>query len=294
MHTIYVFRKNSQPKTVYKEVSVQSPFDTKNRLAAAIDRFSLGALVLFLSCAYFFFLWRTGTASLLAGGALFSLIALTVSLIERRTLKKRDLLLRQRLGAAIFLEELLLLPAGKARDRVLSLLVRALDADTPESGIMRYEGETWLVRLAQCMTGASAGAGDVLAAHRAREETGAQRCVLVSTTAFTAEAVRCAQWVDPPIRLIPGRQIAAVAGNLSPATDEEIAERARRRKRPFSRSRIRALAFSPAKTKRYLICSFLLMMLYFFQRSAASLIFMLASFVLAIFCHRENTKQFRL
>lgn len=294
MHTIYVFWKNSYTKIHQQEVAVQSPFDTKNRFAEAIDRFSLCALVFLLSCGYFFFLWRTGPASLVAGGALFSLIAMTVALVERRTLKKRDLLLRQRLGSAIFLEELLLLPSGKARDRVLSLLVHTLDAEPCGSGIMRYEGETWLVHLAQCMTGASAGAGDVLAAHRAREESGAKRCVLVSTTAFTAEAVRCAQWVDPPIRLIPGRQIAAVAGRLSPATDEEIAERARRRKRPFSRERIRALAFSPVKTRRYLLCSFLLMILYFFSHSTASLVFMLASFVLAIFCHRANTKQFRL
>ena len=273
---------------------MQSPFDSKNRLAAALDRIALAALLLIASTAYFFFLWRSGVPSLIAGFALFALLALSFSLIERRTLHKRELLLRIRLGGTIFLEDLLLLPAGKAQEKVLRLLCQALSAEECGSGLMRYEGETWLVRCVQCMSGTSVGAGDVLAAHRARIESGAERCALACTTGFTAEAIRCAEWVDPPIRLIPGRQLSSVAGRLSPATDADIAERARRRKKPFSRARIRALAFSPAKTKRYLLCSFLLMLLYFASGSGASLVFMLASFLLAVFCHRENSRNFRL
>jgi len=272
---------------------MQSPFDSKNRLAAALDRFALHAGLLAASIAYFFLLWRSGPASLLAGSGLFALLLLALSLIERRTLRMRDRLLRERIGGAILLEDLLLLPAARAQKETQRLLCLALGAKE-ENGFMRYDGEAWLVRLTQCVSGSNAGPSDVLAAHRARIETGADKCALTSTTGFTAEAVRAAEWVDPPIRLISGRQLSNIAGRIHPATDEEILSHARRRKTPFSRARIRALAFSPVKTKRYLLCAFLLMMLYFFSGSGGALAFMLVSFLLAILCHAENRRRFTL
>ncbi len=273
---------------------MQSPFDTKNRLAAALDRFALSLALLAVSVAYFFFLWRSGLPSLVAGAGLFALILLSLSLLERRTLRLRERLLRERIGGAIYLEDLLLLPAGDARAAVTRLLCLALPAAEAPGGLMRYEGETWLIRCAQCLSGATAGPGDVLAAHRARIESGAGRCALACTTGFSAEAIRAAEWVDPPIRLIPGRQLASVAGRLHPATDEDIADHARRRKTPFSRARIRALAFAPHKEKRYLLCSFLLLVLYLSSGAHAPLCFMLVSFLLALGCRRENRRRFTL
>lgn len=273
---------------------MQSPFDSKNRLAAALDRLFFAAILLIVSIGYFFFLWRSSLPSLIAGTALFALLLVTISLIERRTLRLRERLLRERVGGAMYLEDLLLMPSSSACDAVCSLLCQALDAQRLSKGIMRYEEESWLIRCSQCLLGSSAGTGDVLAAHRARLEAGADKCALACTTGFSAEAIRAAEWVDPPIRLIPGRQLSSVAGRLCPATDADIAERARRRKTPFSRARIRALAFAPHKTKRYLLCSFLLLALYLASGSGASLAFMLVSFLLALFCHRENRRRFRL
>ena len=271
-----------------------SPFDSKNRFAAAIDRIALRGVLLAVSILYFFFLWRSGLHSLLAGSGLFALVLLTLSLIERRTLRMREQMLRQRIGGAIQLESLLLMPAAQAGETVLTLLCLALDAHSSGGAVMRYEEENWLVRCAQCLPGANAGPGDVLSAYRAREESGCTRCVLASTTGFTAEAIRAAEWVDPPIRLITGRQLSAIAGRLHPATDADIAAHARRRKSPYTRARILTLAFSGIKTRRYLLCAFLLLMMYLLSGSAASLIFMLISFVLAILCHRHNRQNFRL
>lgn len=273
---------------------MQSPFDSKNPLAAALDRVALRGALLAGSVLYFFYLWRSGLYSLLAGGGLFALLLLTLSLIERRTLRLREQLLRQRIGGAIYLETLLLLPATQAHERVQALLCLALDARPLDDARMEYEGETWLVRCAQCTPGSVCGAGDVLAAHRARIESGAQRCVISSTAAFTADAIRTAEWVDPPVRLIAGRQLSSIAGRLHPATDADIAAHACRRKTPYTRARILALAFSGVKTRRYLGCSFLLMGLYLFSGSMAALLFMLLSFVLAILCHRHNRQNFKL
>ena len=42
-----------------------SPFDSKNRVAAALDRLALRVLLFVLSVGYFFFLWHSGALSLL-------------------------------------------------------------------------------------------------------------------------------------------------------------------------------------------------------------------------------------
>lgn len=273
---------------------MMSPFDLKNRLATTLDRLAVRTL-LFAGCVlYFYLLWRRGLPSLMAGGALFFLMLLSLSLLEQRTLIKRDRLLRERIGGMIALDELMLLPGARACESVCHLLCGALDAQALGDARMRYEGETWLVRCAQCLQGSNTGEGDVLAAHRARVESAAERCVLVSTGGFSPAAVRAAEWVDPPVRLIAGRQLTLIAGRLHPATDEEIARYVRRRRVPFSWRRIRALALSPAKLPRYLLCAFLLLMLYFLYGSPAILFPCLLAYVLAILCDRENRRLFRL
>ena len=63
---------------------MMSPFDSKNRVATALDRLALRVLLFFLSVGYFFALWHSGAPSLLAGSALFALAMLTLLLLERR------------------------------------------------------------------------------------------------------------------------------------------------------------------------------------------------------------------
>ena len=134
----------------------------------------------------------------------------------------------------------------------------------------------------------------MLSAHRARVESGADKCALASTAGFSPAAVRAAEWMDPPVRLITGRQLALLFGRLHPATDEEIAQHLARQKRPFSWQRIRALALSPAKLRRYLLCALLLLVLYLAMGSRAALAASLCSFALALACDRENRRSFRL
>lgn len=143
-----------------------SPFDSKNRVAAALDRLALRVLLFVLSVGYFFFLWHSGALSLLAGSALFILAMLTLLLLERRTLARRDHALRVRVGGSIALEELMLLPAAQAEKRVCALLAQTLGGNARDS-VLTYANKTYLVRCAQTLSGSSVGEGDVLAAHRA-------------------------------------------------------------------------------------------------------------------------------
>lgn len=271
-----------------------SPFDTKSKVAVRLDRLVLHLLTLLVCIAYFYFLWRSASVSLLAGGALFLLAMLSLWLLERRTLTRRSRMLRERVGGMIALQDLLLMPGKDACEAVCRLLCSALPAKPLGDAGMAYEGETWLVRCAQCLQGRGASEGDVLSAHRARIEQGADKCALASTGGFSPEAIRAAEWMDPPIRLISGRQLALLYGRLHPATDEDIARHLARQKKPFSWQRIRALALSPAKLRRHLLCAFLLLLLYLMTRSFAVLFSCLLSFALAYLCGRENRRSFRL
>lgn len=271
-----------------------SPFDQKNKTAAMLDRLALRTLLFALCSGYFFFLWRSAPASLLAGSALFFLILLTIALIEKRTLTLRDRILRERVGGVIALDDLLLMPGADACARVRDVLCASLDAGPVDARQMTYGGETWLVCCAQCMPGSAASEGDVLSAHRTRIETGADRCLLASTAGFSPAAIRAAEWMEPPVRLISGRQLAALCGRLHPATDADIAAHMARQKKPFSFRRIRALALAPAKLRRHLLCALLLLVMYLITDAAAPLIASMASFLLAVFCRRENRRSFRL
>lgn len=271
-----------------------SPFDRKNALASALDRLALHALILALCIAYFFFLWESSIASLLAGLALFALIVLSILLFEKRTLHVRERMLRERVGGMIALDELIMQPSGTACHQVCRLLCQTLDAQYIDKCLMRYGDETWLVRLAQCLPGTAASQGDVLGAHRARIECGADKVALACTAAFSPDAARAAEWADPPVRLISGRQLALLFGRMHPAADEDIARHLARQKKPFSWVRIKALALSASKLRRYLLCSFLLLMLYFITGAPAPLISCLLSFLLAVLCARERRRRFTL
>lgn len=273
---------------------MMSPFDRKNRLASTLDRLALRFLLLALCAGYFFFLWHSGPASLIAGAALFLLLNLTILLFEKRTLTSRDRMLRERVGGMIALEELIMLPGNAACERVCDALCDTLGAQKAAPGIMHYSGETWLVRCSQCLPGTSASAGDVLGAHRARVECCADHVALASTASFSPEATRAAEWADPPVRLIPGRQLALLFGRIHPASDEEITQHLSRQKKPFSWQRIRSLALSEAKLRRYLLCAFLLLLLYLISHTLSSLAACLLSFALAILCARENRRRFTL
>ena len=271
-----------------------SPFDSKNHIATALDRLALRLLLFMLCVFYFFYLWHSGVSSLIAGSALFLLVLLFILLLERRTLTMRDHALRVRIGGVIALEELLVLPSEQAAQSICTLLCESLGAKPLGSTKLLYDGKTYLVRCAQCLSGSNASEGDVLSAHRAKVSADAELCILASTGGFSPAALRAGEWLEPPVRLISGRQLALLFGQRHPATDEEIARRARRQRSPFTRQRIQALALSPAKQKRYLLCALLLTVFYLMFGSYPALISGIASFVLAMLCARRNHKAFRL
>ena len=273
---------------------MQSPFEVKNPFAARLDRIALILYILLASVGRLNLQFHGLIPALIAGLAVYLLLLLTAMLFEHSTLTKRDRLLRERIGGTIALTDLILLPEGAAQEAVCRQLCQALSAEALGGGSMRYAGEIWLVRLAQKLTGSAIGEGDVLSAHRAMQQAGAGRVVLLTTGTVSPAAVRAAEWVDPPVRLISGAQLAALLGRLHPATDADIARHIRRQKKPFSLARMRLVALSPAKQKKYLLVSFLLLVFYLIGRSPMCLASCLLAFLLALFCAKENSRGFRL
>ena len=123
---------------------MQSPFDTKNKAAAFLDRLSLRLIMLIGSIAYFYVLWRSLRESLIAGTALFALLTLTLMLFERSTLSKRDRLLRERIGGMIALEDLVLMPSGHASETVCRALCDALSAQPRAAHVCAAQGNAGL------------------------------------------------------------------------------------------------------------------------------------------------------
>ena len=170
---------------------------------------------------------------------------LTLLLLERRTLARRDHALRVRVGGSIALEELMR-PACRS-SRKTRLRAAGSNPGRQRAGFRfnSMTNKTYLVRCAQTLSGSSVGEGDVLAAHRARIASETEFCILASTGGFSPSAQRAAEWMEPPVRLIAGRQLALLFGQQHPATDAEIARRARRQRNAiFPRAHSRAGARS--------------------------------------------------
>jgi len=138
-------------------------------------------------------------------------------------------------------------------------------------------------------------AGAVLAANRSRLAIAeAQRCVLCSPGAFTQEARDIADSLDPPVRLIDGAALRALAGQLSPATDEQLAGIAKRQRKPFAWASLRQAAFSPKKTRRYAAYGTGLLVLFIVTNHAYYLIPSGLCWTLAILSQRGKYKAQRL
>lgn len=273
---------------------LQSPFEQKNQMAEWVDALALRLLLLLLSVGYFLLLWQRILPGLAAGTALFLLVLLTILLAQHKTQDTRKRLQRERITGEIAIEELLLMPGSLACEKVCDLLCALLGAQKLDSTTIRAGNETLHIRLAQIIPGSVCGAGEILAVHRACGESTAERCILACTGEFSAEAVRFAQWVSPPVTLLPAKRLAAFFGKLHPATDEEIGQYMRRHRQPFTRSRIKELAFSPQKTRRYMLCAFLLLLVYLVFDLLSALLSCLLAFALGIVCYNENRNTFKV
>lgn len=276
-----------------------TPFDEKSPLAHRLDRIALRVLLLFFSLLLGLLLFERPFPALLGGGALYITLLLMLLGWERMHLQKKEAALRRRIGGALGIETLSLMTQPQADAACAQLLchIAALESLSPPdaSGVLAGLGkERVLIRCDLKAPDETSGSGSVLAAMRAQKTVGADRSIVCTTTHFSDRAAHLAELADPPVRLVNSAVLAEVYGRLHPATDEQLSALGKRKRSLFSWPRLKILAFSPGKKRRYLTCAFVLLVLFLLTDRLYYLLPSLLCYLLALGTHRSARSAFRL
>ena len=238
----------------------------RNRLSELMDGLGVRALIYLLALMWFVWLWGLGIPSLLAGAALGTLGQLAHSRWRRHTVARRERALRSRLGAELMLEDMLLSEPREAHFRAALLLAErwpiALQT-VKEEGVLCLQGEEKL--LVQCLRMPADGAlspGDLAAGQRAVRRAGADRGVLCVLGKTPPKVLARAEQTCIPLRIISRDTLMELAGQTSPATDEQLVALGKRRRKPAGRGGALQLVFRRDKARRYFTYGLTMVLLY--------------------------------
>lgn len=275
-----------------------TPLDEKTTLARRIDRivFKLTLLIFSLGIGLYFYL--RPLPALIGGTALYIVLLIMLVYWDRMSLKHKEAALRSRIGGALAIEALSLLPQDEADaacadllSHLSSLAILATDAN---GTMCRYNNQAVLIRCDVQAPGDLSSCRAVLYAQRACIAAQAERVVLCTTTHFDARAQQLAEQISPPIRLIDSAVLSGVCGRLHPATDEQLAALGKRKRSPFSWPRLKIHVFASGKKRRYLTYAFALLILFLLTDRLYYLIPALLCYLLALGTHRSAKQPFRL
>ncbi len=278
---------------------MMTPFEQKSRLGGRLDGIALRLLVLALCFLWFYRLWGMTVPALLAGLALCALLWRTLTLWQRRALTRREAALRAHIGGTLALESLLLCTPQEAALRAADWLAseHALEVLRPagEGVLLRYGEETLLLLCLQHHPQHATSASDVLAASRAcLAAPEAARCVLCSPGTFSPEARQVAESLEPPVRLIDGEHLCALAGRIAPAGDEQLVAMGKKQRKPFAWASLRPLVFSAQKARRYAAYGAGLLVFYILTDRLYYLLPAGLCLLLSMLSHRQKYKPGRL
>ncbi len=239
---------------------------SNTRLSMTIDGVIIRALLFVVCVLYFFCLYSVSWLSLAGGLCIYALFSMLIRIISKKHLKKREKRMRERIGGELRLEKLLLLPRPKHHEELHSWLERIypikLVGLVSDGVLSQYGEELLLIRCVSRHPSLEATAQEVLGAARACRSNGAHRCVLCATCEFSKDALALSSEVSPPVTLISGKALCAIAGKLYPATDEQLLEINKRRKAKTNARLLLGRVLSKQKTGRYLLYASGLTLLY--------------------------------
>lgn len=238
----------------------------RNRLSEVMDGLGLFVLFQLLACGWFVWLWGVRIPSLLAGGSLGMLLWQARSQWRKRTVDRREKALRCRLGAELMLESMLFSEAKEAHFKAALLLAErwpiAMLGVEEEGVICRQGEETLLIRCIRLPEESEVSMGDLLAAQRAVRRLKADRAVLCVLGKTTAKIAARAEQALVPLRIIGRETLLSLAGRYAPATDEQLIELGKRRRRPAGQGGVIRLIFRPGKARRYHLYGQMMLILY--------------------------------
>ncbi|MGN1367671.1 MAG: hypothetical protein ACI4WX_02305 [Aristaeellaceae bacterium] len=238
----------------------------RNRLSEMLDGFGMCALLYLLGWAWFIWLWGLNTASLLAGAALGTLLWTARSQWRKRTVDRREKVLRSRLGAELMLESMLLAAPKEAHFRAGLLLAEqwpvTMESVTSEGVICRQGTESLLIQCVRIPADGELSAGDLIAAQRAVRQSKADRGVLCVLGKVPAKIAARAEQALVPLRIIRRETLLSIAGRCAPATDAQLVELGKRKRRPGVQGSITRLVFRRDKARRYHLYGQMMLILY--------------------------------
>ena len=121
-----------------------------------------------------------------------------------------------------------------------------------EEGVLCRQGEeTLLVQCIRMPEDGELSVGDLLSAQRAVRRLKADRAVLCVLGKASPKVAARAEQALVPLRIIRRETLLALAGQYAPATDEQLIELGKRRRRPAGQGSITRLIFRRDKARRY-------------------------------------------
>ena len=268
----------------------------RNHLSEVLDGAGLCLLFYLLAVMWFAWLWGLNLASLLAGAALGTLLWTARRQWRRRTVSRREKVLRSRLGAELMLEAMLLAEPREAHFRAALLLAEKWPVTmltVKEEGVICRQGkETLLVQCLRIPPQAELGMGDMLAAQRAVRRVKADRAVLCVLGRVTAKMAARAEEALVPLRLIRREVLLGLAAQVSPATDEQLIELGRRKRRPPGQGSLVSLIFRRDKARRYHLYGLLMLLLYVLTGARLYAVPGMVCLTMAVMCRtRRNAEE---
>jgi len=238
----------------------------RNRLSEVMDGAGMFGLLYLLAAGWFIWLWGLNVPSLLAAAALGTLLWTARGQWRRRTVVRREKALRSRLGAELMLESMLLAEPKEAHFRAALLLAEkwpiTMQSVKEEGVICRQGEETLLIQCLRMPSDSELSAGDLLTAQRNVRRLKADRAVLCVLGKVSPKVAARAEQALVPLRIIRRDTLLSLAGRYAPATDEQLIELGKRRRRPAGQGSITRLVFHPEKARRYHLYGVLMLVLY--------------------------------
>lgn len=238
----------------------------RNHVSEFMDGLGLCALLYGLALLVFVWLWGLGSPALLAGGALGTMLWMLRARWRRRTVARREKTLRSRLGAELMLESMLLADAREAHFRSALLLAERWPVvlqSVKETGVLCRQGEeTLLVQCLRMPEDSALSAGDLLSAQRAARLLKADRAVLCVLGKVPPKIAARAEQGAVPVRIIRRETLLTIAGQLAPATDEQLVELGKRKRRFSQQGSVLRLMLQRDKARRYHLYGLAMLVLY--------------------------------
>ena len=267
----------------------------RNRLSELLDALGVAALLYALGLVWFTWLWGLNSASLIAGAALGTLLWTGRREWRRHTVVRREKTLRSRLGAELMLEELRMADPKDAHLRTALLLSErwplVLGAATEEGALCRQGEETLLIQCIRMPEDGELSMGDLLAAQRAARRAKADRGILCPLGKAPPKLRARAEAALVPLRIIPSGVLLDIAGRLAPATDAQLVDLGKRRRRMAGQGSLLRQALRPEKAMRYYLYGLGMLLLYVLTDLRLYAVPGMSCLTLAVMCRRKCRTQ---